>query len=97
MNGMKISEFLDRIYYGDEIEFKIGSTTYFAEGTKLGDKYYLTVDYWQSTDGTEPRHDYLFSIECDSARERAEKFEEAKIFGGKTIREAQDEITVLYG
>lgn len=30
MTGMQINEFMDKIYYGDELEFKIGSTTYFS-------------------------------------------------------------------
>lgn len=32
MNGMSISEFMDKIYHGDEIEFKINNITYFVQG-----------------------------------------------------------------
>lgn len=29
-----MSEFMDKIYYGDEVEFKINDTTYFIQGTQ---------------------------------------------------------------
>ena len=51
MVGMRMSEFMDKIYYGDEVEFKINDTTYFIQGTQKNGKYYLTVDYWNTTDG----------------------------------------------
>lgn len=97
MIGMNISEFMDKVYYGNEIEFKIGDTTYFIQGNKIDKKFYLTVDYWKTTDGSEPQHDYLLSIVCDSAIERMNKFEEALIFNGKNIYQVEEEINVLYG
>ena len=50
MTGMIISDFMDKIYCGDEIEFKINETTYFVQGYKEKDDYILTVDYWNSID-----------------------------------------------
>lgn len=97
MVGMKISEFMDKIYYGDEVEFKINDTTYFIQGTQKNGKYYLTVDYWNTTDGSEPQHDYLLSLECNSADERIKEFEEASIFDGKNIYQVESAIEVLYG
>lgn len=88
---------MDKIYCGDELEFIIGETTYFIQGFQEDNKYVLLVDYWNKTDGTEPDHDYLLSIECDSPEERMSQFEEAPIFNGKTIYEVENEITVLYG
>lgn len=97
MKGMEINEFLNKIYYGDEIEFKIGYTTYFVQGTQNGDKYCLTVDYWNTTDGTEPQHDYLLSLECNSAEERMRKFEDANIFNKMNIYQVESNIEVIYG
>ena len=97
MTGMGISEFMDKIYYGDEIEFKIGDTTYFVQGNQDGGKFYLTVYYWNATAGSEPKHDYLLSFECDSAGERIQKFEEANIFDGKNIYEIESAIEVVFG
>lgn len=97
MIGMNTNEFMDKIYYGNEIEFKIGGITYFVQGSQNNGKYYLTVDYWTTTDGSEPQHDYLLSIECDSADERLKQFEEAKIFGGKNIYEIDSSVEVEFG
>jgi hypothetical protein len=97
MTGISLSEFMNKIYYGDEVEFKIADTTYFVQGTQSDNKFYLTVDYWNNTDGSEPLHDYLLSIECDSASERMKKFEEANIFNGKNIYQVEKDIEVIYG
>lgn len=97
MIGMTINEFMDKIYYGSEIEFQLGKVTYFIQGYKKNNKFHLTVDYWNKTDGTEPEHDYLFSIQCSTSQECVEEFTTAKIFEGKTIYEVEKNIKVLYG
>lgn len=70
MKGMTLDKFMNKIYYGDEIEFKFGKYTYFIQGYKEDGKYTLTVDYWEKADGTEPPHDYILNIKCDSPEER---------------------------
>lgn len=97
MKGMGIGDFINKIYCGDELEFIIGETKYFIQGFQEGSKYVLTVDFWNKTDGTEPDHDYLFSIKCDTLQERLSRFEEAPIFNGKNIYDVEKDITVLYG
>ncbi len=97
MTGMTIHDFMDKIYYGDEIEFKMKDTTYFVQGYKELGNFFLTVDYWNKTDGSESNHDYLFSVKCKTADERKAQFEKAKIFDGKTIYEVEPYIEVVYG
>lgn len=97
MIGMTITNFMDKIYCGDEIEFKIDETTYFVQGYKENDIFFLTVDYWDAVDGSEPEHDYLFSIKCSSPYERKKQFEMAHIFNGKTIYEIESKVCVVYG
>ena len=97
MIGMNFTEFMDKVYYGDEIEFIFRGTTYFIQGFPKDGKYQLVVDYWNKIDGTEPQHDYLYNIICDTPYERMIKFNEAKIFDGKTINEIESEITVTFG
>ena len=53
MTGMAIGDFIDKVYCGDELEFIIGKTTYFVQGYQEDNKFVLTVDYWNKTDGTE--------------------------------------------
>ena len=97
MVGMSISEFINKIYYGDEIEFEFDNTTYFIQGYKQDKKYYLIVDYWNKSDGTEPEHDYLFSVCCLTPLECVDKFEKAKIFKNKTIYEIEKDVVVVFG
>ena len=94
---MTISEFIDKIYYGSEIEFKLDNTTYFIQGYKQANEFYLTVDYWDKSDGTEPEHDYLFSVHCITPQECVNKFIKAKLFKNKTIYEVEKDIVVIFG
>lgn len=97
MIGMSIGEFMSKIYYGDEIEFQIDDITYLVQGGQHQQKFYLTVDYWRTTDGTESPHNYLFSDECGSPEERLKRFEDAHIFNGQTIYEVDYKVKVLFG
>lgn len=51
---MTINEFIDKIYYGDEFEFKLFNKTYFVQRNFADNTYNITVDYWIKDDGTEP-------------------------------------------
>lgn len=97
MIGKNLKEFIETAYYGDEVEFKLNGTTYFMQGYNEDEKYTLTIDYWQKNDGTEPEHDYLLNVICNSQLERMHCFEKAKIFNGQTIYEVEQGIEVLYG
>lgn len=97
MIGMTINEFIDKIYYGSEIEFILDNTTYFIQGYKQANEFYLTVDYWNKSDGTEPEHDYLFSVHCITPQECVNKFIKAKLFKNKTIYEVEKDIVVTFG
>ncbi len=97
MKGKSLKDFIEKAYYGDEVEFEFNGTTYFMQGYNEEEKYILTIDYWQKDDGTEPTHDYLLNLICNSQLERMQCFEKSKIFNGKTIYEVEQEIEVLYG
>ncbi len=62
MTGMTIGELLDKVFYGDEIEFQINDMTYFIQGTFSNNKYRLTVDYWTITDGSVPLHPHCIRV-----------------------------------
>lgn len=97
MKGISIKDFMNKVYYGDELEFKIGDTTYFIQGFQSDGAYVLLLDCWNTIDGTEPPHDYLLELKCNSLEERFLQFEKARIFNGKNIYEVENEISVLYG
>lgn len=98
MTGMTIGEFIDKVFYGDEIEVMLDDVTYFIQRTFFNHKYMFMVDYWIAKDGSEPPHGYLLKLECNSSEDhRLRQFEEAKIFGEKTIYEVESVIKVLFG
>lgn len=97
MTGMTINEFMDKVYYGDEIEFKLSNKTYFVQGNFINNKYQITVDYWTKEDGTESPHDYLLNSFCSSPQERVNIFKEAKIFDGKRFCDVTNDIKVIWG
>lgn len=96
MTGMSLTEFIDRVYYGDQIAFEWNGLTYLVQGNGQNGVYSLTVDYWSRTDGLEPPHGYLREYECTDADERLNAFEEATIFDGKTIYEIESDVQVLW-
>ncbi|MEG0692217.1 MAG: hypothetical protein RR444_03955 [Oscillospiraceae bacterium] len=97
MTGLDIGSFMDKIYYGDEIEFRYNNTTYFVQGSCNDNQYFLTVDYWNAEDGSEPQHDYLLTLECDTPEEKLKKFEDANIFNDKNIYEIAPCVDVVFG
>ena len=97
MTGMTISEFLDKVYHGGELEFVVGEITYFVQSWQKDGTYYLSVDDWTRTDGTEPQHDYRLWLACKSPAERLKSFEKAKVFDGKDIYEVEAMVRVEFG
>lgn len=89
MKDMTLDEFMNKVYYGDEIEFKFGKYTYFIQWYKKDGKYILTVDYWEKADGTEPPHDYILNVKCDSPEECVKIFKHSDIFNGKNIYQVE--------
>ena len=55
------------------------------------------ITYVLTIDSIEENSRNIFFIQTTSKKERYSAFEEAKIFDGKTIYEAEREIEVLYG
>lgn len=45
MTGMPLNEFIDRVYYGDQITFEWNGLTYLVQGNGQNGVYSLTVDY----------------------------------------------------
>ena len=65
---------------------------YFLESANIGDGIIEMVVFQCFDDG-----EYIFRCTGKSFAECAKQFEEAKIFDGKTIYEAEQDIEVLYG
>lgn len=99
MKGMSLDEFMDKVSWGLEIEFKVTGSdrSYLIQGYKENNLYYLTIDYWDKNDNPGLNHDYMYFEASKSIEDRLRKFEEAKIFNGKTIYEIEADVEVICG
>lgn len=83
-----INDFLDHMYYGDELLFTFQGKTYFLEG--MGDDegkltYYLCIIH-------PPINGYVVELAGDEHHYPMEEFLALKIWDGKTFMEAQEEM-----
>lgn len=85
ING-NVREFIDHIYYGDELWFIYDNKKYFLEGLPENDIYRLYL--YEMNDGGKE-----FSWDGDSVNYPVNSFLEAPIFKGKTFWEVEKEIT----
>lgn len=90
MNGKPISDFISDLYYNPEMEFLYKNMRYIISGYIESDKY--TLELYNIS-----QNKCLFKTTNIKREVCVEQFEEAAIFNGKTIYEAEKEITVLYG
>ena len=91
MQGKKLNEFIDSLYFNPEMEFVYSGKKYLVSGYREDDEYILQVDT------IEELSQQVFFFKDSSTPKCVEAFEKAKLFDGKTIYEAHDGITVLYG
>lgn len=92
MHGKNIGDFIDSLYINPEMEIEFSNKRFLISGYRNDDnKYTLRVDTIESISKN------VFFFNSNSIQICVEAFEKAKIFDGKTIYEAHNEITVLYG
>jgi hypothetical protein len=92
MRGKTLSEFIDSLYINPEMEIEYSNKKFLISGYRDDDNsYVLRVDTI-----TETSEQIFFAKNAD-VQNCVDAFENAKIFDGKTIYEAEDKITVLYG
>ncbi len=93
MLGNDLNDFMNDMYSNPEKEIRYRNKDYMVAGyiDEKGEFYTLmvyTIDKECKT---------LFKVSSKERRECVEAFEQAKIFDGKTIYEAEKDIEVLYG
>ena len=92
MIGKPISEFIDDLYCNPEMEMEYHGVRYLVSGYRAEDNEFVL-----QVDTIERQSSEAFFVKKKTVRECVEAFEEATLFDGKTIYEAENEITVLYG
>lgn len=93
MRGNSLNEFIDSLYYNPEKEISYQGIRYIVSGfiDDAGEQYTLQATMILE----EPK--VLFTHTSKDRDECVNAFEEAPIFKGKTIYEAENDIEVLFG
>ena len=93
MIGNTLNDFICDMYSNPEKEICYQNKKYMITGfvDEIGELYTLEVYTIEENSKT------LFSYSSKLRNECVKKFEQAKIFDGKTIYEAEKDIEVLYG
>ena len=87
ING-NVREFVDRIYYGDELIFMYKGQKFFLQGFLENDGICTTyLDRWEP-----PADDYIWIGKGDSKNFPVEKFLNAKLWNNKTFWDVESEI-----
>lgn len=92
MNGKTLPDFIDELYCNPEMEIEYHSARYSVSGYLDESKEFVL-----RVDSIENQSSEVFFVRRKTARECVKAFEKAPLFDGKTIYEAESEITVLYG
>lgn len=88
ING-DITEFIDKLYYGEELWFEYAGKEYFLQGWTNSSDATMVLDI---QDGKSFK-DYLWKCIRPSMRECAEEFFNSKLWGERTFLEIQREVT----
>lgn len=92
MKGKSLREFIDELYYNPELEFVFDQKHYILSGYINQDRTYTLEMSEIDCNGKK-----LFCVTNKDRNIVVAQFEQARIFNGKTIYEAENEIEVLYG
>lgn len=92
MKGKLLSEFIDELFMNPELELVYHNKKYLISGYTSGKNLYTI-----SADVLGINGHNVFEVSNSNRNECVTKFEEAKIFDGLTIYEAEQDIDVLYG
>ena len=92
MQGKKLSLFIDALYINPEIEFEYAGKKYLVSGYRDDNNEYLL-----RVDTIEASSRQIFFIRDEDVQKCVTAFEQARLFDGRTIYEAHDEIAVIYG
>ena len=89
MKNGNLSEFVDKLYYGEELEFEYNGKRYFLQGWTESGSSRMTLDEISEV----PFESYVWECDRSSMRKCAEEFIKAPIWDGKTFFQIEADIT----
>ncbi len=89
MKNGNLTEFMDKLYYGEELEFEYQGKRYFLQGWSEGSASHMVLD---ATDH-KPFDKYVWECNCKSMRDCAEAFVNASLWEGKSFFQIESDVT----
>lgn len=86
ING-NVNDFVDKLYYGDELIFIYQGNKYFIQGFFEEGIYRLYVDRWNP-----PSDDYIWVGKGDNHNYPVKEFLDAKIWNNKSFWQVENEM-----
>ena len=88
ING-NITEFLDKVYYGEELFFEYQGIDYFLQGWNKDGEAVMVLDILNQA----PFKEYMWECSKASMKECAEEFLNFHIWDGKNFMQIQRDVT----
>lgn len=88
ING-NITEFLDKVYYGEELFFEYQGIDYFLQGWNKDGEAVMVLDILNQA----PFKEYIWECSKASMKECAEEFLNSNIWDGKNFMQIQRDVT----
>ena len=82
-------EFLDKLYYGEELLFEFDGVNYFVQGWTEDNEAKMVLDVYSDN----IFNSYLWECKKDTMRECANEFLNAELWDGKCFQTIQNEVT----
>ena len=89
MKNGNLTEFVDKLYYGEELEFEYLGKRYFLQGWSEDGISKLTLDAIDH----DPFNNYVWECDRESMRDCAEAFIQAPLWEGKTFYQIERDVT----
>lgn len=89
MKNGNLTEFMDKLYYGEELEFEYQGKQYFLQGWSENSRCRMTLDAIDH----QPFEKYIWEYDHESMRNCAEAFIQAPIWEGKSFFQIESDVT----
>jgi hypothetical protein len=90
ING-KVSDFVDQLYYGQELVFLYGGKKYFIQGWWSEDRTIATLVLEEMN--TQPFTGYLWEYQAEEMSKCADAFLSVSLWNGKTFLQIENDVT----
>lgn len=88
MKNGNVTDFIDKLYLGEELLFEYKGYEYFIQGWNEGPKAIMALDRYSNV----PFEEYVWKVEKDKMSECAEAFLNAEIWDNSSFLQIQGEV-----